>query len=142
MSAIVLHFPDMAKFPNRLREWREARGMSQQELADEAGCSKMQISTLERGRPSLDIVWMQRLAPIPRVEPGDLLNPGDNSKAAKDAEELRLIMLARQMPPELLKRFIGVGEALTESGAGTYDPGTPYLGPPVEQVHEDKDKAA
>jgi len=112
MSAIVLQFPLMASFPNRLREWREARGLSQQELADEACCSKMQISTLERGRPSLDIVWMQRLAPILRVEPGDLLNEGDNSKAARDAEELRLIMLARQLPPELRTRFIGVGEAL------------------------------
>jgi transcriptional regulator with XRE-family HTH domain len=114
MSATVLHFPDMAHLPNRLREWREARGLSQQELADEAGCSKMQISTLERGRPSLDIVWMQRLAPILRVEPGDLLNPDDNSKAARDAEELRLIMLARRMPPELREKFLGVGEALAD----------------------------
>lgn len=116
MSATVLHFPDMARLPNRLRELREARGMSQQELADEAGCSKMQISTLERGRPSLDIVWMQRLAPILRVEPGDLLNPDDNSKAARDAEELRLIMLARRMPHAVLEKFLGVGEAL----AGDY----------------------
>jgi transcriptional regulator with XRE-family HTH domain len=121
MSATVLHFPDMAKLPNRLREWREAHGLSQQELADEAGCSKMQISTLERGRPSLDIVWMRRLAPILRVEPGDLLNPDDNSKAARDAEELRLIMLARRMPPELREKFLGVGEALADwEGPGKY----------------------
>jgi transcriptional regulator with XRE-family HTH domain len=106
----------MARLPNRLRELREARGMSQQELADEAGCSKMQISTLERGRPSLDIVWMQRLAPILRVEPGELLNPDDNSRAARDAEELRLIMLARRMPHAVLEKFLGVGEAL----AGDY----------------------
>ena len=119
----------MAKLPNRLRELREARGMSQQELADEAGCSKMQISTLERGRPSLDIVWMQRLAPILRVEPGDLLNPDDNSKAARDAEELRLIMLARRMPQAVLEKFLGVGEALAgdyvaepASGAGQDEP--------------------
>jgi transcriptional regulator with XRE-family HTH domain len=106
----------MSRLPNRLRELREALGMSQQELADEVGCSKMQISTLERGRPSLDIAWMQRLAPILRVEPGDLLNPGDNSKAARDAEELRLIQLARRMPQSVREKFLGVGEAL----AGDY----------------------
>lgn len=121
MSAIVLHFPDMAQLPNRLRELREAAGLTQQELADEARCSKMQISTLERGRPSLDIVWMQRLAPILGVEPGDLLNEGDNSKAARDAEELRLLRLARQMPDALRSRFLLVGEALS----GEYSiPGT------------------
>lgn len=136
MSATVLHFPDMAKLPNRLRELREALGMSQQELADEAGCSKMQISTLERGRPSLDIVWMQRLAPILRVEPGDLLNADDNSKAARQAEELRLITLARSMPQAVLERFLGVGEAL----AGDYV-ATPSAPPaPEEQAPDHSEK--
>lgn len=112
MSATVLHFPDMAKLPNRLRELRERKGLTQQELADEVRCSKMQISTLERGRPSLDIVWMKRLAPYLDCEPGDLLNPDDNSKAARDLEEHRLLELARRMNPELRDRFMSVGEAL------------------------------
>lgn len=105
----------MPDFPNRLREWRERRGMSQQELADAAGCSKMQISTLERGRPSLDIAWMQRLAPILGVQPGDLLNQCDNCCAAQDEDERRLLHMARNMPPQLRRRFLGVGEAMVET---------------------------
>ena len=40
---------------NRIRELREARGMTQQELADAVGVSRQSINSIERGRyvPSL-----------------------------------------------------------------------------------------
>jgi transcriptional regulator with XRE-family HTH domain len=112
MSAIILQFPTMPP-PNRIRELRLARDMSQDELAALVGCSKMQISGLERGKPRLDIVWMQRLAPWLGCNPGDLLNPGDNPGAPQDAAERRLLDLYRNADPEEQKRILAVGEALS-----------------------------
>lgn len=111
----------MEELPNRLREIRVEKGWSQQRLADAAGCSKMQISTLERGEQSLDIRWMRRLAAALGVEPGELLLPADNPLAARNAAEARLIELARRLPPELRGRLVGVAEALAGPGMDSAD---------------------
>lgn len=113
MSAILLQFPDMNAPPNRIRELRSLAGMSQQELADLVGCSKMQISGLERGRPQLDVLWMQRLAAPLGVNPGDLLNPADNPAAQISREEAHLLDLFRNAPAELRDQLLRVSEALT-----------------------------
>jgi transcriptional regulator with XRE-family HTH domain len=116
MSAVLLHFPDMKALPNRIREWREARGLSQQELADMAGCSKMQISGLERGRPQLDVHWMQRLAPHLGVTPGELLTLDDNPAAGIGPEEAHLLELFRNAPSDVRAQLLRVSEALTGYG--------------------------
>jgi transcriptional regulator with XRE-family HTH domain len=72
--------------PNRIREWRLARDLSQQALADIIGCSKMQISGLERGAPKLDLEWMRRLADALEITPADLLPADDNPRALSDEE--------------------------------------------------------
>jgi transcriptional regulator with XRE-family HTH domain len=86
MSADVLHFAVMDRNPNRIREWRLARGLSQDALADIVGCSKMQISGLERGKPKLDLEWMRRLADALAITPADLLPVDDNPRALTDEE--------------------------------------------------------
>jgi len=86
MSADVLHFAVMDENPNRIRELRLAKGWSQQQLADEVGCSKMQISGLERGKPKLDQDWMRRLAEPLGVTPADLLPVEDNPRALTEEE--------------------------------------------------------
>jgi len=86
MSADVLHFAAMDKNPNRIREWRLARGLSQDALADIVGCSKMQISGLERGKPKLNMKWMRQLAPALGVAPADLLSYEDNPRGLSDEE--------------------------------------------------------
>lgn len=112
MSAIILQFPCMGDFPNRIRALRTAKGWSQQRLADAVGCSKMQISTLERGEQSVDVAWMKRLAGALEVEPGEILNPEDNPYATYSDDERRLLEIARHMDPALLPRFLAVGEAM------------------------------
>jgi transcriptional regulator with XRE-family HTH domain len=69
--------------PNRIRELRVARDWSQQRLADLAGCSKIMISELERGKRTLTVDWMRRLARAfsmtgRPVTPGELLSLDDN----------------------------------------------------------------
>lgn len=112
MSAIIVMFMPMGTEPNRIRQLRLARGMSQEELAGLVGCSKMQISGLERGKPKLDILWMQRLSAPLGVSPADLLLPGDNPNAANDDEERRLLGLFRDTPDHLREQFLNVGEAM------------------------------
>jgi transcriptional regulator with XRE-family HTH domain len=58
----------------RVRELREAAGLSQQALGDFAGVRQATISELESGkRRRLDFVILERLADALGVEPGELL---------------------------------------------------------------------
>jgi putative transcriptional regulator len=47
----------MAKIRNRVKELREARGWTQQQLADAVGVSRQSINSVERNRyiPSLEL---------------------------------------------------------------------------------------
>ena len=93
MSADILLCVPMDQYPNRIRELRLQRGLTQDQLADKINCSKMQISGLERGKPKLDIEWMRRISAGLGCNPADLLNREDNPWQLSDAER------------ELLARF-------------------------------------
>ncbi|NDC58313.1 MAG: XRE family transcriptional regulator [Alphaproteobacteria bacterium] len=45
-----------------LREWREHRGLTQEQLADRLGTSKGQVSKLETGKKKWDEVWVAKCA--------------------------------------------------------------------------------
>jgi len=60
--------------PHFLREWREFREMTQDELAAAVGTSKSVISDMERGRLQLSPKWLRRFAPVLKVQPGYLLD--------------------------------------------------------------------
>jgi transcriptional regulator with XRE-family HTH domain len=59
--------------PNRIAEIRQARGMSQDDLATRIGCTKSQLSRLENGQRRLTRPWQGRLAAALDVAPEDLL---------------------------------------------------------------------
>jgi SOS-response transcriptional repressor LexA len=69
-------------YPNRLREIREAKGMTLAEVAAAAGgkTTPKTISRLERGEMRLSVPWMNRLAPVFGVKPAELLSE-DGAKA-------------------------------------------------------------
>ncbi len=72
--------------PNlQIKALREARGLSQQKLADMAGCGQGDIAKLETGAKRTTVDWMVRLAPHLGCEPKDLMPP-----APGDAPLLRL----------------------------------------------------
>lgn len=48
--------------PNRIRELREARGFTLEELAGRVGTTNQQISHLELGKRQLTVDWLRRLA--------------------------------------------------------------------------------
>lgn len=60
--------------PHYLREWREFREMTQEELADAVGTSKSVISDMERNKLQLSPKWARRLAPVLKVQPGYLVD--------------------------------------------------------------------
>ena len=58
---------------NRIRELREARHLSQEQLAEQAGTTRQQIHKLEKGERKLTTDWMDRLAPPLGVEPVEII---------------------------------------------------------------------
>lgn len=48
---------------NRLKEFRQAAGLTQEALARRVGAHWITISKLERGQMKLTTEWMERLAP-------------------------------------------------------------------------------
>lgn len=61
---------------NFLREWRLAKGMTQQQVASALKVTKGEISRLESGERSLRVEWINALAKIYKETPANLLiNP-------------------------------------------------------------------
>jgi transcriptional regulator with XRE-family HTH domain len=111
VSAQILLFDLMADLPNRIRELRMAHDWSQDRLAEKVGCSKMQISDLERGNVSLTVEWMRRLAAALGVTPGELLNQEDNPLLPVGGER-ELVERYRHGSPEQRESLARVADAL------------------------------
>jgi transcriptional regulator with XRE-family HTH domain len=65
--------PDIkATFGKRLRELREAKGLSQESLAHEAGLDRTYVSSVERGKRNISLENIERLANALGVRVKDL----------------------------------------------------------------------
>lgn len=110
--------------PNRIRELREGRGMTQAELAKLANVTPSALNKVEMGKRGLDQQWMDRLAAILDVAPADLLPDYQNPdrlegpeaalitmyRAADDTQRKQLIALARALlSPDELERLASNG---------------------------------
>ena len=58
---------------NRIKELREARGLTLEQVAEAADTSFQQIHRMENGYRRLTDEWMRRIAPILGVHPAELL---------------------------------------------------------------------
>lgn len=91
---------------NRLKEWRNCRGLTQQKLAELADTSHQTIQRLERGIPprnaddkkgmALTTQWMKRLAPYLDIQPYQLVC-GSEVAPALSLAELKLIVKFRKL---------------------------------------------
>ncbi len=63
-------------FGKRLRELRESKGISQQELADNADISVTQVGRIERGMVNTTISTIYVLAEALEIAPYELLRTG------------------------------------------------------------------
>ena len=60
-------------FARNLRAVRQARGLSQEELADQAELDRTYISSLERGRYYASLKSIAKIAKVLELEPAELL---------------------------------------------------------------------
>lgn len=67
----------VALFGQSVRRWRIERGLSQEDLALEAGMKRSYLSDLERGTRNPTIRALGRLATALEIEPRELLKPPD-----------------------------------------------------------------
>ncbi len=63
----------LREFGKRVRERRKALGLSQEELADEAGFDRTYISMIERGKRNLSLLNVCRFAAVLRTTASVLL---------------------------------------------------------------------
>lgn len=80
--------------PNRIREWRQLRGLSQSALARLVNCSNQQISFLETGELRLSVDWMRRLGAVLDCSPTDLMAPADVGPIGKLPRHVKAIVEA------------------------------------------------
>lgn len=77
------HNADMDKDDYRprhyLREWREFRRLTGEQLADKIGTDKTVISLLENGKRRLSDKWLLKLAPALNTSPGFILDHDPNN---------------------------------------------------------------
>lgn len=92
---------------NRIRQIREDRGLSQQELADRVGTSNQQISLLERGERQLTANWMERLAKGLDVNPADLMGRAGDIQPARKPRSSRAGIV--QIPEVDVRAGMGFG---------------------------------
>lgn len=60
-------------FGKRVRQLREERGWTQEQLAEEAGMNWLQVGHIERGASDPKLSTIIRLAKALKVAPGDLI---------------------------------------------------------------------
>ncbi|MDX3883587.1 MAG: helix-turn-helix transcriptional regulator [Sphingomonas sp.] len=72
--------------PNRIKELREAKGITQAALARLVHADPATLNKLEKGSRGLDQQWMRRIAPHLGVTPAELLPQSDNPLILSDEE--------------------------------------------------------
>ncbi len=98
---------------NKIKELREEKGLSQQDLADRAHTSFQQISKLEKGERTLTPAWAKRLAKALDTEPiqvapelADVLQAGYSQKTIKLAKKLSEMEDKSQAAYEKIEKLI------------------------------------
>lgn len=71
-----------------IKEWREARRLTQEQLAGILGTSKTQISRLEHSHRRMTVDWLERIARALRVNRVDLLRAPDLTNPSPGSAKL------------------------------------------------------
>lgn len=80
------------KFGIRLQKCREAKSITQKELADYCGLSKNYISALERGVNKMNVFTLLKCCELLEVTPNTLLNYRKNDRIILELETVLLNM--------------------------------------------------
>lgn len=84
MRSVLIQFPLMTEqeLPNRIREWRKRRDLTQAQLGERVGLSAVHIGHLEGGRREISLSHMRAIARVLEISTADLLCIDDNPLSA------------------------------------------------------------
>ena len=96
---------------NRIRAFREAKGLSLDQLASLTGTSNQQISNLETGKRRLTVDWLRALSKALGCHPWSLV--GDELPGQFTTKDIQILDLLRELKSgqqeavlQLLKSFV------------------------------------
>lgn len=122
------------KYPNRLRECRERRGLTQESLAASAGCSVSHYKKLERGERQLTPKWLGKFSEILGITANDLLTSMSRESRRQGALAVATAS-AIQIAEWDFKAGLGEGEVLaTEHPIAHWSAPVGYFGRQGELV--------
>lgn len=88
-------------------EWRDHRGLTQEQLAARVGTTKGAVSKLENGRSLFNQSSLEAWADALACEPGDFYHPPDRPTADE---------LLRGQPQDVADRAVAVLKAMLKAG--------------------------
>lgn len=99
-----------ARVGSRLREWRQRRGLTQEQLAERSGLSYKFIGEIERGTGNPTVETLGRLAAALDVDLSELLRAGEPSRGPAvsytlSAKEIQFVREARESLDHLIDRL-------------------------------------
>jgi transcriptional regulator with XRE-family HTH domain len=103
---------------NRIRELREQRGLTGEQLAERVGTTQGQIHKLESGKRRLTVEWMQRIAKALNVRPIDLIQTALAAGLQDDIEPLDPAgnALLKAIASRGLKFYAVISDAMARRG--------------------------
>lgn len=104
---------------NRIRDLREAKGLTQDQLASLAETTGATISRLESGERQLTQDWMERVARALRVSPSDLLDVQFTTSISPDIIEAKIAGLgtaAHHIASRGVKLYQVIGTSVEQAG--------------------------
>jgi transcriptional regulator with XRE-family HTH domain len=116
VTATILQFIPMTTQhdnpPNRIREWRRVRGMTQEELAEALNIKQNQVSRMENGTSELTMTRLRALARIFDIDVGQLLAPQDNGFGL--SEQGLALLNKVQDDPRLAQPLLNVADTILQ----------------------------
>lgn len=97
---------------NRIQQFREARGLTQEELASQSGISIKHISVLERSLKIPRLATFLKIAEVLGVTPNDLLTDAQASSDYLKAIEAKVAPLSPDKQEKIYKIICTVTEEL------------------------------
>lgn len=100
---------------NRIRELRQARGLTLQQLADMVGTTHATVQRWETGARGFN-EWVAALAAALQVHPGELYRPMPEKGHSLTEMERQAAELVKRLPPQQRAAWLQVGRGLIEGG--------------------------
>lgn len=107
MAAMIARIGPKRPRRQYLQEWRDSRGLTQQQLADRVNTGKDQISRWESGKRGMSAGVIEALEEALQLEPGDLF---------RDPTQPSVDELLRNATPEQRQQAFSVIAALLKTG--------------------------